>query len=75
MSEHSLEQRTENTRVVNSVITPVSMHPEGSDLLEAFLCPLVFVEGIFLFDILILVICKKDYAPSVAANYISSSVV
>jgi hypothetical protein len=34
----SSEQRTENPRVENSVITPVNRHPEGSDLIEAFLC-------------------------------------
>ena len=28
----SSEQRTENPRVENSVITPVNMHSEGSDL-------------------------------------------
>jgi hypothetical protein len=42
------EQRTENSRVENSVITPVNMHSEGFDLIGAFLCPLVFVTGIFL---------------------------
>ena len=43
MSEISLEQRTENPRVENSVITPVSMLPEGSDLIEAFFMPDGFV--------------------------------
>ena len=38
----SCEQRTENPRVENSVITPVAMHPEGSNLIEAFLCLMVF---------------------------------
>ena len=38
----SLEQRTENPRVENSVITPVNMHPEDSDLIGAFLCLKVF---------------------------------
>jgi hypothetical protein len=42
----SLEQRTENPRVGNSVIAPVNMHPEGSDLIEAFLCLRVFPKGI-----------------------------
>ena len=32
----SLEQRTENPRVVNSVIAPVNMHPEGFDLIGGF---------------------------------------
>ena len=32
----SVEQRTENPRVENSVITPTSMNPEGSDLIEEF---------------------------------------
>ena len=41
----SLEQRTENPRVGNSVIAPVNMHPEGSDLIGAFLWLRVFVEG------------------------------
>ena len=30
------EQRTENPRVESSVITPVSMHPEGFDVLGFF---------------------------------------
>jgi len=34
---------TENPRVENSVITSVSMHPEGSDLIEAFFMPDGFV--------------------------------
>jgi hypothetical protein len=34
----SLEQRTENPRVGNPAITPVNMHPEGSDMIESFLC-------------------------------------
>jgi hypothetical protein len=45
----SFEQRTENLRVVNSAITPGNMHPEGSDLIEAFFMPDGFVlRGIFL---------------------------
>ena len=32
----SCEQRTENPRVENPAITPVNMHPEGSDLIGAF---------------------------------------
>ena len=38
----SFEQGTENPRIENSVITPVAMHPEGSNLIEAFLCLMVF---------------------------------
>ena len=45
MSELSLESGTENPRVENPAITPVNMHPEGSDLIEAFLWLKVFVEG------------------------------
>ena len=41
MSDLSLEQRSANPCVENLVITPVNMHPEGSDLIEAFLCPTV----------------------------------
>jgi hypothetical protein len=41
----SFEQRTENPRVENSVITPVNMRPEGSDLIGSFLWLKVFVEG------------------------------
>ena len=41
----SLEQGTENPRVENSVITPVNMRPEGSDLIGSFLWLKVFVEG------------------------------
>jgi hypothetical protein len=33
----SLEQGTENPRVGNTAITLVNRHPEGSDLIEAFL--------------------------------------
>jgi hypothetical protein len=33
----SFEQRTENPRVENTAITPVNMHPEGFDLIRAFL--------------------------------------
>ena len=32
----SCEQRTENPHVVNSVIAPVNMHPEGFDLIGGF---------------------------------------
>ena len=42
MFAESFEQRTENPRLGNSVITPVNRHPEGSDLIEAFLCLRVF---------------------------------
>jgi hypothetical protein len=41
----SFEQRTENPRVENLVITPVNTHPEGSDLIGAFLCLTVFRRG------------------------------
>jgi hypothetical protein len=41
----SFEQRTENPRVGNSVITPVNMHSEGSVLIGSFLWLKVFVEG------------------------------
>ena len=45
----SLEQRTENPRVENSVITPVNMHPEGSDLIGAFFMSEGFVwKALFL---------------------------
>jgi hypothetical protein len=44
----SSEQRTKNPRVVNSVITPGNMHPEGFDLIGAFFMSDAFVEGIFL---------------------------
>jgi len=44
VSELSLESVTENPRAENSVITPVNMHPEDSDLFGAFLCLMVFVE-------------------------------
>jgi hypothetical protein len=37
MFAESFEQRTENARVENLVITPVNTHPEGSDLIRAFL--------------------------------------
>ena len=33
----SLEQGTDNPRVESSVITPVNMHPEGSNLIGSFL--------------------------------------
>ena len=33
---------TENPRVANSAITPVNMHPEGFDLIGAFLWLKVF---------------------------------
>jgi hypothetical protein len=46
VSDLSLEPGTENPRVENSVITLVSMHSEGSDLIGAFLCSDgFFVEG------------------------------
>jgi hypothetical protein len=41
----SFEQRTENPRVENSVITPINMHPERSALIGAFLCLRFCVEG------------------------------
>jgi hypothetical protein len=41
----SFEQRTENPRVENSVITAINMHPEGSDLIRAFLCLTIFRRG------------------------------
>jgi hypothetical protein len=41
----SFEQRTEHPRVENLVITPVSMEPEGFDLIGAFLCLTVFRRG------------------------------
>ena len=60
MFAESFEQRTENPRVGNSVIAPVNMHPEGSDLIEAFFMAEGFVwKGLFLSDMLILVMCKK----------------
>jgi hypothetical protein len=44
----SLEQGTENPRVENSVITPVNMRPEGSDLIGSFLW--------------LKVLCGRDYS-------------
>ena len=45
----SSEQRTENPRVENSVIAPVNMHPEGSDLIGAFFMSEGFVwKALFL---------------------------
>jgi anaerobic C4-dicarboxylate transporter len=45
----SSEQRTENPRVENSVITPVNMDPEGSELIGAFFMSEGFVwKGLFL---------------------------
>ena len=45
----SSEQRTENPRVENSVITPVNMHSEGFDLIGVFIKFYVFSSiGIFL---------------------------
>ena len=61
MFAESFEQRTENPRVGKSVIAPVNMHPEGSDLIEAFFMAEGFVwKGLFLSDMLILVMCKKQ---------------
>ena len=49
MPELSLEPRTEYPRVENTVITAISIHPEGSDLIGAFFCLMCFcVTGIFL---------------------------
>ena len=45
----SCEQRTENTRVENSVITPVNMHPEGCDLIGSF-----FMSEGFVWEVLFL---------------------
>jgi hypothetical protein len=38
----SVEPGTENPHVEKSVITPVNMYTEGSDLIGAFLCLMVF---------------------------------
>ncbi len=45
MFAESFEQRTENPRVENLVITSVNMHPEGSDLIGAFYKWWFFIEG------------------------------
>ena len=58
----SFEQRTENPRVENSVITPVAMHPEGSNLIEAFLCLMVFAlrgYSYLLFDLTLSAMVEK----------------
>jgi hypothetical protein len=56
VSELSLESRTENPRVENSVITTVNMHPEGFDLIgDLFMSDSFFRYGdipVFLFLIL-----------------------
>ena len=45
----SSELRTEHPIVENTAITPVNMHPEGSNLIGAFLCLKVFSsKGILL---------------------------
>ena len=49
MFARSCEQRTENTRVENSVITPVNMHPEGCDLIGSF-----FMSEGFVWEVLFL---------------------
>jgi hypothetical protein len=41
-----LELGTENPRVGNSVITAISMHPEGFDLIGSFLCLSGFLKGL-----------------------------
>ena len=41
----SFEKRTDNPRVVNSVLTAIKLNFEGSDLIGAFLCPTVFLKG------------------------------
>ena len=56
----SSEQRTEHPRVENLVITPVSMEPEGFDLIGAFLCLRFCVEGYScLFDLTLPAITAK----------------
>ena len=72
MFAESSEQRTENPRVKNSAITPVNMKSEGFDLIGGFFMAEGFVwKVLFLSDMLILVMCKNDYAPSVTVNYMS----
>ena len=39
------EQRTDNPRVVNSVLTAIKLNFVGSDLIATFLCPTVFLKG------------------------------
>ena len=59
----SLDQWTENPRVENSVITPVAMHPEGSNLIEAFLCLMVFAlrgYSCLLFDLTLSAMAAKS---------------
>ena len=54
----SCEQRTENPRVGNSVITPVNMHPEGSDLIGAFFMSEGFVWEVLFLSFLTSVVLK-----------------
>ena len=54
----SLEQRTENPRVESFAITPINMHPEGSNLIGAFLCLMFWVE----------VIIPVFFSPNIAGN-------
>ena len=39
------EQRTDNPRVVNSVLTAIQLNFVGSDLIATVLCPTVFLKG------------------------------
>ena len=54
----SLEQRTENPRVGNSVITAVNMHPEGSDLIGAFFISEGFVWNVLFLSFVASVVLK-----------------
>ncbi len=70
-----MESGTENPHVENTVITPVNMQPEGSDLNGSFFMSEGFVwKGLFLSDALILVMCKNNYSSSVTVNYMSACV-
>ena len=60
----SLEQGTENPRVGNSVIAPVNMHPEGSDLIGAF-----FMSEGFVWEVLFLSFCGQRGFKDVAFGY------
>ena len=53
---------TDSPRVEISVITPVNMHPEGSDLIEAFVCLMDFRREVYsciLFDLTLPAIAGK----------------
>ena len=58
MFAESSEQRTENPRVGNSVITPVNMHPEGSDLIGAFFISEGFVWNVLFLSFVASVVLK-----------------